>query len=74
VLLRPGIEAYLIIGKWIDDPATAEIWKNRRNDWKNYQKTYSGPALRSRSLPMSDQIQTILSIVNDDFVHANPDY
>jgi hypothetical protein len=74
LVLRPGIEAVLIIGKWIDDPAAAKIWKNRRDDWKAYQAAYSGKALRSKRLTMSDLIQGVLSKLNDDFVHANPDY
>jgi hypothetical protein len=74
LLLRPGIEAFLIVGKWIDDPGLAKTWEKRRDDWRAYQKAYSGPALRSNSLPNSDQIQSVLSKINDDFVHANPDY
>lgn len=74
VLLRPGIEALLIIGKWVDDPANATIWQNRKRDWRAYHKAYSGPSLRSNSLASSDRIQSVLSKVNDDFVHANPDY
>ena len=74
VLLRPGIEAVLIVGKWVDDPSSAQIWKNRVQDRRAYQKEYTGKALRSRSLPDSDRIQGVLSKVNDDFVHANPDY
>jgi hypothetical protein len=74
VLLRPGIEAALIIGKWVDDPRNAEIWKNRENDKRTYQKTYTGKGLRSKSLPDSKSIQGVLRKINDDFVHANPDY
>jgi hypothetical protein len=74
ILLRPGIEAVLIIGKWVDDPANAKIWENRKADWKAYQKEYSGQSLKSKSLCSSDRIQGVLSKVNDDFVHANPDY
>ena len=74
VLLRPGIEAALIIGKWVDDPRNAEIWKNRENDTRTYQKTYTGKRLRSKSLPDSESIQGVLHKINDDFVHANPDY
>ena len=59
VLLRPGIEAALIIGKWVDDPKNAEIWKNRENDPKPYQKSYTGKALRSKSLPNSEPIQEL---------------
>lgn len=74
VLFRPGIEALLIIGKWVDDSANAIIWQNRREDWRSYQNAYSGKALTSNSLPSSDRIQRVLSKVNDDFIHANPDY
>jgi hypothetical protein len=74
VLFRPGIEALLIIGKWVDDPASAKIWQNRKEDWKGYKSAYSGKALISTSLPSSGRIQRVLSKVNDDFVHANPDY
>jgi hypothetical protein len=74
VLIRPGIEALLIIGKWTDDSANATIWKNRQQNRKEYQKAYQGQSLRSLSLPGSDKIQGVLSKINDDFVHANPDY
>ena len=74
VLFRPGIEALLIIGKWVDDPSNAKVWQNRKDDRRGYQNAYSGKALKSTSLPSSDRIQRVLSKVNDDFVHANPDY
>ena len=74
VLLRPGIEAALIVGKWVDDPKNAAIWKNRESDPHVYQKTYTGKGLRSKSLPNSEFIQGVLRKINDGFVHANPDY
>ena len=74
VLLRPGVEALLIVGKWVDDPASASVWENRKQDRRGYQKAYSGQALRSNSLASSDSIQGVLSKVNEEFVHANPDY
>jgi len=74
VLLRPGIEALLIVGKWVDDPANAKVWQERKENSKAYQKAYQGRALRSNSLPSSAEIQGVLSRINDDFVHANPDY
>jgi hypothetical protein len=74
VLLRPGIESVLIIGKWIDDPENAKIWANRQKDRRSYQKTYSGHALCSKSLPASAAIRRALTKVNDDFIHANPEY
>jgi hypothetical protein len=74
VLLRPGIEAVLIIGKWVDDPENAKIWASRREDWRTYQKAYSSQALCSKRLPSSSAIRRALTKVNDDFVHPNPDY
>jgi hypothetical protein len=74
LILRPGIEATLIIGKWVDDPQNAKIWENRDKDPGAYQKAYSGKALQSGALPYSERIQSVLRAVNDRFVHANPDY
>lgn len=74
VLLRPCLESALIVGKWIDDPAAAKVWENRKHDRESYKREYSGKRLRSRSLPHSDRIQSVLSQINDDFMHVNPDY
>lgn len=74
VLLRPCLESALIVGKWIDDPAAAVVWEKRAEDRETYRKEYSGKKLRSRSLPDSSSIQEVLSRINDDFMHANPDY
>lgn len=74
VVVRPGLEAALITGKWLDDARNAEIWSARSTDHNTYTRTYSGRALRSNSLPRSDRLQATLSRINDGFVHANPDY
>lgn len=74
VLARPGIESALIIGKWVDDLANARVWQNRYANRFAYRERYSGQALRSKSLVNSARIQSVLSKINDDFVHANPDY
>lgn len=74
VLARPGVECALIIGKWVDNPANARLWQNRYVNRSAYGKEYSGQALRSKSLVNSARIQSVLSKINDDFVHANPDY
>jgi hypothetical protein len=74
LLLRPGIEAALIIGKWVDDPENAKIWQNKDQDPGSFQKVYTGKALRSTSLPDSERIQAALRSINDRFVHANVDY
>src|SRR5258707_2104348 len=37
---RPGLEALLMTGKFVDGPANADVWKNREADWKAYQKVF----------------------------------
>ncbi len=74
LLLRPGIEAVLILGKWVDDSKNAKIWQDRAKDPGTYQKTYTGKALQSVSLINSDRIQGVLRTLNDRFVHTNLDY
>jgi hypothetical protein len=74
LLLRPGPEAALTIGKWVDDPRNAAIWQNREKAPSAYRKVYTGKALQSGSLPGSDRIQAVLRRINDRFVHANIDY
>ena len=74
VLLRPGVEAALIIGKWVDDKANSDIWSRRKEDPDAYRKTYQGKKLVSRSLSCSAAIQAVLRRINDDFVHPNPEY
>jgi hypothetical protein len=74
VLLRPCLESALIMGKWVDDRKNAEIWGNRASDPKAYRQTYTGKALRSAALPRAADIQSVLSRINDDFMHLNSDY
>ena len=74
VLVRPGLEAVLMAGKWIDDPAFAAIWSDRQNRRKEYSKAYSGKGLQSASLKWSEELQGVLRRINDEFVHANTDY
>lgn len=74
VLLRPCLESALIMGKWVDDKSNAKIWNNRGSDPKAYRQTYTGTALRSAALPRAADIQSVLSRINDDFMHLNGDY
>lgn len=71
---RPGLEALLIIGKLVDDPKNADVWKNKSVDWKLYNNTFSGGALESTSLPKSKELRRVLSRLNDDFMHPNPTF
>jgi len=74
VLLRPCLESALILGKWTDDVAFAKIWENRKTNLDAFKREYSGRKLRSKSLPRSDELQHVLSRINDDFMHANSAY
>lgn len=71
---RPGLEALLILGKVVDYPANAQIWQNRSNDREAYNKAFSGSALLSKSLPRSGEFRSVLSRLNDDFMHPNPNF
>ena len=74
VTLRPGLESALIMGKWVDDPNNAAIWRNKETNKKQYMKIYQGKSLVSTSLPESQAIQKVLGKINDDFMHLNHDY
>jgi len=71
---RPSLECVLMCGKWVDDPKNAELWSQRKERKDEYSKSFSGKKFRSKSLPRSDELQTVLSLLNDEFVHANNDY
>ncbi len=71
---RPGLEALLMVGKLVDDPKMAEVWHNRKQDPKGYRNAFSGKGLLSRSLPRGSELREVLARLNDNFVHANPDF
>ena len=71
---RPGLEAFLMLGKWVDDPANAEIWRNRHTDRNAYTRTFSGRGLVSAALPRSEDLRAVLSRLNDEFMHSNPEF
>lgn len=73
-LLRTGIEAALVIGKWVDDKANADVWSDRDANRKAYAALYQGKALQSAALPRSDRIQSALARINDLFLHPNRSY
>jgi hypothetical protein len=74
LVFRPGLEAFLVMGKWVDDPANAKIWKEREVNPKLYRKTFSGKALASTSIPRSSDFRNALNRLNDQFVHPNPNF
>jgi hypothetical protein len=69
---RPGLEALLIIGKFVDDPANAKTWLEREVDPKAYRQAFWGNALESKSLPRSAELRQVLTRLNDEFMHPNP--
>jgi hypothetical protein len=75
---RAGLEALLIIGKFVDAPANAKIWLNRSSnqaaDKKAYSNTFSGQGLRSKSLSRSGDLRDVLTRLNDNYMHPNPDF
>jgi hypothetical protein len=74
VLLRPAIEATLIMGKWVDDPANADIWSNRHTRKTEYVRTYTGKWIVSDSLPRAAELRAVMDKINDEYVHANEPY
>jgi len=73
-LIRTGIGAALVIGKWVDDKANADVWSDRDSNRKAYAALYQGKALQSTGLAGSDRIQAALARINDLFLHPNPSY
>ena len=71
---RPGLEALLVLGKFVDNPANAKIWSDRVVDRDAYQKVFWGKSLISKSLPRSSDFRKVLTRLNDDFIHPNPDF
>lgn len=75
---RSGLEALLILGKLVDDPANAAVWVNRATDLKvdraAYRNAFTGTALESRSLSRSVDFRKVLTHLNDNFMHPNPSF
>lgn len=69
---RPGLEAFLFIGKWVDDPRTASIWSDRATDRKTYRAVFEGDGLRSKSIREFGAFRSVLTRVSDAFLHPNP--
>lgn len=74
MLIRPALEATLIIGKWVDDPDNAVLWSDREVRRHEYASAYTGKGLVSKSLPRSAEIRMTLGRLNDEFVHTNVAY
>lgn len=69
---RPGLEALLMIGKLVDDPAKGKVWREREIDPKAYRQVFLGSALESKALPRSAEFRQVLTRLNDEFMHPNP--
>ena len=62
---RPGLEALLIIGKFVDDVANAKTWREREVNPRAYRQEFSGSALESKSLSRSADFRQVLTHLND---------
>lgn len=71
---RPGLEAFLILGKFIDDPINAKVWNERNTNKSAYKKAFTGSALISKAIVKSNNFQKVLTRLNDDFMHPNPNF
>ncbi|GAH22866.1 unnamed protein product, partial [marine sediment metagenome] len=84
IVFRPALEAALIIGKFLDNPANAKLWKNRQQIWENkkkdkvrykkYKKEFEGNGLIPKSMPHGKEFRQLLSRINTEFVHVNYNY
>jgi len=81
IVFRPALEAALIIGKLLDDPANAKLWRDRQQIWKNrkkdkerykkYKREFEGNGLIPLSLPHGREFRQLLTRINDEFMHVN---
>jgi hypothetical protein len=73
-VLRPGLEAFLFIGKIADDPNNAVIWREYRTQRNAYRDAFSGKGLISNSLPASTSLRGALTHLNDSYMHPNQQF
>ncbi len=71
---RPGLEALLILGRLGDDPDNARIWRERNTNRDAYMKAFQGRALTPTSLKDGEVFRAVLTRLNDNFTHPNPDF
>jgi len=71
---RPGLEALLVLGKFVDNPPNAKIWSDWLTNHKAYLGLFQGKSLISKSLPRSSDFRKVLTRLNDDFMHPNPSF
>ncbi len=50
------------------------MWRDRLQDRDKYQRTFSGRELVSQSLPGAQEFRKVLSRLNEEFMHPNPDF
>jgi len=72
--VRPGLEALLIVGKFVDSRENARIWRERETDRDAYQRAFQGKALTPKSLEDGEVLRLVLTRLNDNFTHPNPNF
>lgn len=73
-VLRPGLEAFLFIGKIADDSNNAVVWREHRQQRKAYRDAFSGNGLISQSVPASTRLREALTHLNDSYMHPNQQF
>jgi hypothetical protein len=74
---RPGLEALMFAGKWVDEPANAKVWMDRRKgkaESKAYNRVFGGDNVISKALPHSKEFYRVLRNINDDLMHPNYEF
>ncbi len=82
MVFRPAIEAALLVGKFIDNPNNAELWKNKveyrknndKRSLKRYYQEFEKGGLIPKSFKYGKELRELLTKINDEFMHVNFSY
>jgi hypothetical protein len=69
---RTGLEAMLIVGKFVNNPGLAEVWTNHGSNKKNYINEFQKELDKNNSLPKCKEFRKLLSTINTHYLHPNP--
>ncbi len=73
-VMRPAVEAALVVGKWLDDFSFFTLWRSTNRSKAQQQdcnRAFMGKGLVSQSLPNAERIRLALKTINDKFSHWN---
>jgi len=70
--VRHAIETMLIVGKFVGDPKSAQIWNQWKQNKSLYIRTFQGQLDVLNAFPRSGEFRKLLSRINDEYLHPNP--